>query len=167
MVYYRITKHPRYENIPVFKPFNQWLSARDYLNGDFIFLPNRIALQIYANPHTIYYDLLVTPFPLLSQKAWEVYENFHSKVPYKQVVLQSGEHDLAHYRLPFLQKIPCNCNNYSKTAQLMFDTKQIKNQALFLATGSPHPLVIIRLDLVESLLRNGITGFDLSPIVLT
>lgn len=117
-------------------------------------------LEVKVNKDTIYPDVMTDPYFLLSADAAKVVSAYEPDMTMISLQLFSRENRISkHYYLPLLPLIDC-LSVHSEFTTYRFDIKRAvineaktAGRALFRLGGIEKRRVVIRLDLLESLLR--------------
>ncbi len=114
-------------------------------------------------------DLLCSPCILVSKCVMETIIMYQPDVPYKGVKLWDRESGAnATYSMPVLNEVECISDEtiYNKTGnrivKLVLDREKIKPYAVFRIKGYGRNCIAGRLDFVESILRRGARGIELT-----
>ncbi|SFR67920.1 hypothetical protein [Anaeromicropila populeti] len=135
-------------------------------------IPFRTVLNVKADPNLFYPDILTFPFFMCSKKVFEVVKLFEPNLEYKEIIFQDHQKnsDVDFYYLPILHKVDCLDSrsqfnlNKSEVIKPVIQETNIINRSVFLLDGIKKRTVVMRLDLVEALLRREITGLGIEEI---
>lgn len=171
MDYFLLTQDKRYNHAPVLEDWFSRFDKRKLYKGKAHEVPDQMLFKITPNPKTVFLDIIDYPYLLLSQSFKELVSLYEPNMTYKELILLDGKNKLtALYYLPILPKVDCL---HSKS-QVFPDVSVIKNATLnpgkinhqtFFNVGqinSHYP--IVRLDLVESILRRKLTGIMIKKL---
>lgn len=114
-------------------------------------------------------DLLCSPCILVSKCVMETIIMYQPDIPYKGVKLWNRESGAnATYSLPVLNEVECISdetiynNTGNRIEKLVLDREKIKPYAVFRIKGYGRNCIVGRLDFVESILRRGARGIELT-----
>ena len=137
------------------------------------------AMQIYVNDSKIieYSDFMDTPFLLVSDRFYKAIQMYNKDYIGKVVVLTEKEKKVqtAYWHIPlpnvdyFLDEDKPTSGNFLTRKSAEFykvDSSKVEGLSFFMFQWRPttKATYIIRLDLAESLLRRGISGFGLKGL---
>ena len=137
-------------------------------------LPRRTLLYIENNPDTVFSDIIMSPFFLVSDMVWNVMKMYGIGKQGKQMVLLDGVYGFAEiYYMPRLAEHRCLHedtqfnNDGSVIKKLILNKEESYNYPpFFRVAGLKKNYVIGRLDFVESILRRGAKGIQLTELEL-
>lgn len=134
-------------------------------------IPKREILNIVSQKYTTVPDVIHRPFFLVSEKFKMVIELYDESIVFKEIVLLDGINDYAElYYLPILQELDCLSDDsiwnqeHTMLKKIVLKKDKIRNLSLFKISGVGQQCVIARLDMVESLIRRGITAVKATPV---
>ena len=151
-----------------------WYSKIDrrYINKEVSYkLPDWMLLDIESNRNTIFPDVISFPFFMFSEKFKNVIELYDSKMEYKKLVLFDKENVLYQlYFLPILDEIDCMVKKIDNSkSESMIDNgvllrDKVSDEVFFRIKNKYKFYVVVRLDVVESLIRRNPIGLKLKEI---
>lgn len=171
MEYFVISQDKRIENvvepIGILKEIN-----KEILNKEGIKHMDDMPVQfdIKEKSSSEYIDFIEKPVLLVSDNLKKILNKYDKKIFFKPVVLcdrKEEKQDL--YWLMVLDSIDClspksEFNKNGTIKRLIIDEKKIGNFKIFKVNEVMEDLVIIRLDVAESLLRRDFTGIKLKKV---
>jgi hypothetical protein len=84
MRYFRLEQDKRFTDIPyIMNGFNK-IDGRKLRRGQSRSLPHRVLMELHPNLNTVFGDIILSPFPLLSEKAREAVNLYEQRLPYKR-----------------------------------------------------------------------------------
>ncbi len=105
---------------------------------------------------------------MISEGVKEIIDKFNTDALFKSLPLIDYAHDKQkNYFLPIFEEIDALSDkaelNLNKTVvkKIVLDKEKIKDKKIFKIKESSKPLIVIRLDVAESLLRRGFKGIKL------
>ncbi|MCY6355717.1 hypothetical protein [Clostridium sp. ZS2-4] len=171
MDYFLLKQDERYGNTPrlidVFKKIN--IKDLNLLNAHKI--EDIIIFKVSADENCEFLDVLDTQLFLISEDMKKIIEKYDRDIVFKSLALI----DQAHYRqknysLPIFQEIEALSDkaelNLNKTVvkKIILDKEKIKGKKIFKIKESSKPLIVVRLDVAESLLRRDFKGIKLERV---
>lgn len=131
-------------------------------------LPKRVLLDLEPSVTRVFTDVVLSPFLLVSQTVRDVIAFYEPKLIYKDIVLLDREnHASALYYLPILESVDCLVEgtkfNLDKSLlkHAVIDPAMAKGRSMFKLGGVLNSYIVVRLDLVESILRREVRGVSL------
>jgi len=101
----------------------------------------------------------------------KIIEKYDRNIVFKTLVLIDSLHDRQeNYSLPIFEEIECLSDkaelNLNKTVvkKIVLNKEKIKDKKIFKIKESSKPLIVIRLDVAESLLRRDFRGIKLERL---
>ena len=173
MEYYWAVPDPDYTDAPRLLDFHEKLNMNDFYLDRSYDMPKRTVIQVHPNEHMDFVDYLFQSAPLFTDKAMKVIWRFDNDFTYKEVILlsaQSGSNEL--YYLPFFQRFPPNVVLEPAPHQMLEKPSAIPELKIpyplpvFFVFLQHKCLLFMRLDLIESLLRNGARGLGLRKAIV-
>ena len=171
MKYYCLTIDKRYSNVPVIKNWYGKIEKENIREDRSYLLPQRELLEIAENKNVFFTDVIISPFFLVSDLCKDVISMYEPKTKFKQIVLmdmKSSKHQV--YHLPIL-KIISGIAAQKKVGlvniienELKFKEDDVKDLSIFKVEANGITNIIIRLDLLESMLRRGAKGIGIHEV---
>ncbi|WP_297429477.1 DUF1629 domain-containing protein [Clostridium sp.] len=130
-----------------------------------------IVLYLKSNNDNNYIDILDYPFFLVSEDMKNIIEKYDPNIIFKMVFLTDFKNSIDKvYYLTILEEVEALSDdaemNLNKTVvkKLILNEEKIKNKKIFKLKESSKPMIIVRLDAAESLLRRDFNGICLERI---
>ena len=171
MRYYLVEQDKAFTDSPYLKNWFNEIDVNSIKKGLYWKIPSRTFLDVYPNEHIQFTDIILSPFPLISKTVKETIELFEKEIIYKEVVLRDSKYNnLSTYYLPFLDRLNCSHEDSefntdrSKIHKLILDTSKIINRPIFILDDMEKYFLIVKIDLLEAILRRGATGIHVSSI---
>lgn len=171
MRYYWIKEDKNYTLAPQIKNWFGAFDIRKLKPGYYKEIPKRILFYIEANPNTIFIDILVFPFFLVSEKIRDCLSLFEPNLEFKEfILLDRSNRKAQEYFLPQFSERNCLTKNsqfnldHSKLNYIELDPEQIKETSIFTLEGVKSRYVIARLDVIESMLRRNVKGLCIEEV---
>lgn len=127
----------------------------------------------FARPQQVieFADILDTQLFLIRDRVKAVFEMYEPAMIFKTVcILANLTREYASYYIPICPQIDCLSEksmitlDKSQVKRLVLDYKEVESQSIFQVAGLQTDVTIIRLDVMESLLRTQITEFQFEKI---
>lgn len=130
-----------------------------------------MALYVKTSKNNNYVDVLEHPFFLVSENMKNVMEKYDPNIIFKMMCLVDFENSKQSiYYLPIFEEIEALSKdaemNLNKTVvkKLILNEEKIKNKKIFKLKESSKPMIIVRLDAAESVLRRDFNGISLEKL---
>lgn len=173
MDYFLLKQDERYANIPILidvvKKFG--LLNLERLNAHKV--PDTLIFYVQADKETSYLDILDRQLYIVSGRLKKIIAKYVPDTMYKMLPLIDLKHERQEtYYLPIIEEIaalsPENEFNLDKSViqKLVLDAEKIQGHKIFKIKESAKPLVAVRLDVAESILRRGFMGIRLEKILV-
>jgi hypothetical protein len=171
MRYFMMKEDTMYANRPEILNWTKIIEARDLYKRDFSKIPKRIILEIKPNKDTDFLDIITLPFLLVSKKVYKLLQEFEPNLQYKEIILLDKKYGKAEeYFLPLIKTISCLTEktefnlDHSVLKRVFINRKKIGDKCIFAFDEGPKNLIVIRLDVAESILRRNRYGFMLTEV---
>ena len=167
MKYFLISKDEIFNKAPYI--LNWYEDERLINEKNLNLLKNRKVLKIRNEENIVWTDVISNPNFFVSEKVKGVINKYDNKIKFKQVILLDVIGAKAEvYYLPILKFINC----LSEGSEVIGNTikkcvikkEMIKNEKIFRIGDVNKRYIVVRLDLVESILRRGARGIKLEKI---
>lgn len=171
MRYYWVKENKNYTLAPQIKNWFSALDIRKLKPGYYKDIPKRMLFYIEENPNTIFTDILVSPFFLVSEKIKDCLQLFEPNLEFKEFILLDQRNRRAQeYFLPQLSEMSCLTANSqfnldrSRLKYIELDQESIKEKAIFTLGEVKSRYVIARLDVIEGMLRRNVKGLCIEEV---
>lgn len=171
MDYFLLTQDKRYSYIPRISEWFSKVNLRHLNLVDAYKIKNEIVLYVNSNSNNNYLDILNNQLFLVSEGMKKILEKYDPNIIFKMIVLTDFKNSKqVIYYLPIFEEIEALSEdaemNLNKTVvkKLILNEERIKNKKLFKIKESSKTMVVIRLDVAESLLRRDFNGIDLEKV---
>lgn len=171
MDYFLLKQDERYNNVPMVLDVMKKIDKRNInlLKADKI--QDTIIFYVKADEETSYLDILHRQLYLVSEKLKKLLEKYDSNIIFKAMPLIDLEHEnQENYFLPIFEEVEalsdkCEFNlDKSVIKKLILDEKKIQGKKIFKISHDKQTLVVVRLDIAESILRRDFTGIKLEKL---
>ena len=171
MKYFLMQTDPLYVDAPVLQDWSGTIDRTKIKPGLSHQLPARTLLNIYPNVHTTFTDIVDFPFLLLSKRCMDVVKMYEPQVISKQIILLDAENrNKQTYYLPILPHLDCLSEESvlspdgSELREGVLDLSRVSSKGIFHISGLSHFYTVMRLDVLESMLRRGARGIKITPM---
>lgn len=165
MKYFEIVEAPEHKYAPRVKNWYGKIDVRDICIKKYPDLPKRELFVIESSEKTIFTDIILFPFLLLSQNVMDVIKMHHERCFYREVILLdqlNGKSEL--YYLPVFDETEKLL--IRNREDLMQEEEVNLKKEIFWIRDSFKRHTIISLELAESLLWREITGLGIKEVKL-
>ena len=171
MDYFLLKQDEEYTNAPrlmdVFK--NMDVRNNNLLNAHKI--EEIVIFNVKCDDETEFLDIIDRNLFLISEEMKKIIEKYGSEMIFKIIPLIDLPHERQeNYYMPIFEEIECLSEkaelNLNKTVvkKIILDKEKIKNKKIFKIKESSKILVVVRLDVAESLLRREFKGMYLERL---
>ncbi|OAB45500.1 hypothetical protein [Paenibacillus glacialis] len=171
MDYFVLRQDERYTNIPMIEQLRTQIETRNIHLTDAHKIPDTSIFYVKADQDTSYLDLLDRQLVLISRSMKQLIDLYQPEYLTKVVVfMDKVMQKQSEYYLPIFKEISCLSpntqfhNDHTTIRKLVLQESQIQNHPIFQIKESEKPLIVIRLDVAESILRRGFTGILLDRV---
>lgn len=165
MKYFRLTNEKN-NPFPQVINLSQSLDVRKLNRKDFQILPPFFLLDMNLGLDAFIPDILISPFLLVSRTVMEIITLYDADMPFRFTALfDTKRGECAGFYCPILEEEDCVIEQTSKGKEaLVLDRERMTGASIFRVKRGE---IIIRLDLVESLLSREAIGIELQEVFLT
>lgn len=171
MDYFLLKQDERYTNTPrlidVFKKIN--IKNLNLLNAHKI--EDIIIFEVSADDNCEFLDILDSQLFLVLEGMKKIIEKYDRNILFKSLALIDSLHDRQeNYFLPIFEEVESLSDNVElnldKTVvkKIVLDKEKIQGKKIFKIKESLKPLIVVRLDVAESLLRRDFKGIKLERL---
>ena len=171
MKYFLMQADPLYVDAPVVRDWSGKIDRSKIVPGLSYQVPSRMILNIYPNAYTTFTDVIDFPFLLLSKKCMDVVKVYEPQIISKQIILLDAENrNKQTYYLHILPHLDCLSEESvlspdgSELREGVLDLSQIRSRGIFYISGLSHFYTVVRLDVLESMLKRGACGIKITPM---
>ncbi|ASR46420.1 hypothetical protein B4V02_06870 [Paenibacillus kribbensis] len=171
MDYFLLRQDVRYTNVPVLQKVMQTIDPWKLydLRPEDIVKP--LMFHVKANAESIFSDYIEGPIPLISDALKRLVQAYMPELPLKLTILTQIEQKIQkNYYIPFIERLiavhPESEWNLDQSVlrKLVLQADAIRGHKIFRIQESTTPLIIVRLDVAESILRRDYTGIALERV---
>lgn len=171
MKYFLLQSDLRYTDMPVVCNWTDKISLKDIAIGKSYHIPMRQVLPIIPNPSVVFIDVLTSPFLLLTRKCMDVISLYEPHIISKEIILYDDKNVKKEvYYLPVLPQITCLAEgskwNLDKSVlwKGILDLDAVERFSIFQISDLQRQYTVIRLDILESLLKRGARGIHITQM---
>ncbi|PZM61939.1 serine protease [Paenibacillus dendritiformis] len=129
--------------------------------------------DVKPNPRNEYMDYIESHLPIISNRLKQLWLRYDPKLFFKPVILLDQtvmRQEMYWLLIPDLIDCLASASAFHKNGtvkHLVLDRQKIGDCKIFKVAGLIERMIVIRLDVVESMLRRGFTGFGLRKVEIT
>ena len=171
MDYFLLKQDEEYTNTPVLMEVFKGIDVRNInlLNAHKI--DDILIFNVKCNENTEFLDILDRNLFLISEKMKKIIEKYDPGILLKTIpLIDLHQKKQENYYMPIFEEIKCLSEkaelNLNKTVvkKIILDKEKIKGKKIFKIKESEKTLVVVRLDVAESLLRREFKGMCLKRL---
>lgn len=169
MEYFNLTQDNRYRHLPYIRNLRDILRREEelYIEGGRR-IPDHNPAFISSDQGCDFPSILEQQIYLIREEVKEVFSLYDPQIRFKRFFLIHNQKDAyCIYYAPIFRQISClspeSCWNRwgNRVERCVLDREAIGDAGIFRVEGAGRRIVVIRLDVAESLLRRGIMDFKL------
>lgn len=171
MKYFLLHSDPFFTDVPEMLDWTGKIDPRDICPKQSYRIKNRQILEIRPNPNLVFTDVISSPFLLVSKICMEAIRLYEPRIKTKQMILlDTTTPQRKTYYLPILQSIHCLADvsewNLDKSVlrRGVLNLSQIKDISIFQLADLKGRYTVIRMDVLESILKRGARGIGVTPL---
>ncbi|NEW09790.1 hypothetical protein GK047_28120 [Paenibacillus sp. SYP-B3998] len=171
MDYFILKQDERYTNTPHLLNVKEHIDSRqlNLLNAHHI--ASTVVLQVEADAESRFLDILDGQLFLLSENMQKVVELYEPETLFKRIsLIDLKQQRQVNYVLPIFREIDALSlssewnTNRSVLKKSILQADKIKGNKIFRIKESEKPLIVVRLDVAESMIRRNLAGIRLVRI---
>ena len=171
MDYFLLKQDERYANTPrLIDVFNK-MDVRNINLLKAHKIEDIIVFKVKVDEKSEFLDILDNQLFLISKPMKEIIEKYDSSILFKTLALIDQLHNIQkNYYLPIVEELDALSDaaelNLNKTVvkKLILNKEKIQGRKIFKIKESSKPLIVVRLDVAESLLRRNFKGIKLERV---
>jgi len=171
MDYFLLKQDQRYTNTPNLMDVFNKIDVRNINLLKSHKIENIMIFNVKCDEGTQFLDVLDRRLFLISEKMKEIIEKYNEEIIFKIIpLIDSYSERQENYYLPIFEEVDALSENaelnLDKTVvkKIILDKEKIQGKKIFKIKGSSKPLIVVRLDIAESLLRRGFKGISLEML---
>lgn len=133
-------------------------------------MPKHMLFQVERHMQMVFTDVLTFPCFMVSDKIRNVIKKYDPFVYFIRIILYDNEHKKSKaYYIPYLDKVKFKekCDEDKKSIRhILVKKEEVRERAIVEITDGNNSYVIMRMDLIESVLRRGAIGIGLQDICM-
>lgn len=162
-MYYWIREDKRYRHLPEIQDFYTTFRRRDFVEDNASRIPSKNVVFTNSAMPLDYVDILDSQMFVVSQRVCDVFKIYDPSIEFKHFCFLNNElNTYKRYFAPVLKSIAC-LKEYKSNVPVLV-TERLTDNYIFRVQDAKKEIVIIRLEVAESLLRRGIHDFELIEI---
>lgn len=173
MEYFLLKQDERYTNTPRILDITNKIDFRNINLVNAHKIEDIIICNVKCDEETRFLDVLDSQRFLISENMKKILEKFNEKIVFKTVpLIDLYNKRQENYYLPIFEEVEALSEraefNLDKTIvkKIVLDNKKIQGKKIFQIKESVKPLIVVRLDVAESLLRRRFKGIRLEELVI-
>ncbi len=134
-------------------------------------IPNCCVVDMKTPMEYFFPDILTEPFLMVSDIVAHVIEMYLPETFFKTIYLLEMESEVhATYFMPFLEEVDCLAEETEKSyggtelLDIVLRKEAVKEKPIFRVAGFSHVYLIVREDVIESMLRRRVRGIRLKEL---
>ena len=173
MDYFLLKQDEWYTDTPLLYDVMKKVDIRDINREDEHRISDTVIFYVKAKVDSSYTDVLDSQLYLVTENLKNIIEKYDTDIAFKFIPLIDSENKRQeNYFLPVFEEVealsPNSVFNLNKTVikKIILDDKKIKGKKVFKIKESVKPLIVVRLDAAESILRRNFKGIKLERLVV-
>lgn len=171
MNYFLLRQDKRCSYVPRISDWFNKINLKHLNSIDADKIKDGVVLYVDSNSNNNYLDVLDNQLFLISEEMKKILEKYDPNIIFKMAVLTDFKNSKqVIYYLPIFEEIEALSEdaemNLNKTVvkKLLLNEEKIKNKKVFKLKESSKAMVIVRLDVAESILRRDFNGVELEKV---
>ena len=171
MDYFLLKQDERYTNTPRLRDVFYKINVKNINRLNAHKIDDVVIFQVDADDRCEYPDILDKQLFLISEKLIKVISKYDLEMRIKDIpLIDIKEHRQENYYLPILEDVEAlsekSETGVNKTVykKIVLDSEKIKGKKIFRIKESSKTLVVVRLDVAESILRRKAKGLSLEKL---
>lgn len=168
MDYFWIRQDNQCPYSPNMEGFYQTMQRKDFSVENAIKIPQRNIMYCNTQNKLMFIDVLDQQLFLISKEVKKVFHMYEKEISYKMFcILNNITGDYGVYYAPIIPAINCLENKTLRNEDcIKIEYDKIGSSSIFRVENQWKEMVVIRLDVAESLLRRQLKGIDLKRVTL-
>lgn len=167
MEYFIIGTSKYCNNPPKLLDWEKCIQPRNINKNESYLIAQTNTIEVESDSETIFPDMLTYPFRMVSEEFRKVISLYESDLLFKQVLLLEKKNKKSHiYYIPILEEVDClhedSIHVPGTLKKAVIDQRRAGRYNIFLVRKTSDSYIVGNLDFVESLLRRGVLGIDLT-----
>lgn len=169
--YFLLKQDERYNRTPIIVDLFKKIDKRNISREKSFKIPNILILNIRKEEKINFIDVLDSPLFLVNKSMRDILKKYDTNIIFKNIaLLDHVEKKQGNYVLPILEEVDALSNDSilnldrSVVKKIVLDKKKIEGKKIFKIKGIAKNLIVVRLDVAESLLRRKYVGMKLDRL---
>lgn len=177
MKYYMINEDKSIANRPTLIDWYNKIDVKNLHPGLYSNIDEKIMIYVKSEPQIVFPNIVAHPFIMLNQDMKKVLDKYEPNMGYLKIFFvdkKTGAYE--YYSLPMLTEVACNMekSKFNLDKSVVYELVLNKNEIprgipMFAIEGLNTHAIVVRMDLMESLLResgkgDGFIGITLSKV---
>ena len=174
MDYFLLKQDKRYVNIPRILDVYKKINIRDMNFSRCHNISDTVIFNVKAEKESTFLDIFDTPLFLMSDNLKNIIEKYNANIYFKTIPLIDLQWERQkNYYLPIFEEIDALSSesefNMDKSVikKIVLDEKKLKGKKIFKIKHEFNTLIVVRLDVAESILRRNFTGIKLEKLCVS
>ncbi|SFA80060.1 imm11 family protein [Clostridium frigidicarnis] len=174
MDYFLLKQDTRYVNVPQLIDVHKNINIKDINLSTCDNISDTVILNVKADKDSAFLDILDKPLFLMSDDLKNIIEKYDANIYFKTIPLIDLQHERQkNYCLPIFEELDALSEesefnmDRSVIKKIVLDSKKIKGKKIFKIKNEFKTLIVVRLDVAESILRRGFTGIKLEKLCVS
>lgn len=169
MKYFLLRQDKRYTNIPQIKNFFQIINSKDLNSFRADNIEDNNSFFVKPSKDNEFIDILDKPIFLVCEDMRKIMEKYNRNIIFKRAALIDRDNlKQKIYNIPIFEEVEALHEeselHFNVVKKIILDKDKVKNKKIFKIKESDKTLIVIRLDVAESLLRRGFEGISLERL---
>lgn len=167
MKYFLVKQNESQKDMPKISNWYKKVDKHSLDKREYNKIPYRTVLSIDPNSNVKFVDIIICPFLLISKDLKKLIILFEPNLKFKEFFLQDSINGkMKEYFFPLLESIDClykdSIFNLDKSVikKGIIDESKLKDKAIFLIKNMNSQQIVMRMDLVEAIIRRDYTGIS-------
>ncbi|AET62190.1 hypothetical protein ACWHAM_06645 [Paenibacillus terrae] len=171
MDYFLLKQDVRYTNVPMLKKVMETIDPWKLYDLQPEDIVKPLMFHVKADAESTFVDYIEGPISLISDSLKRLFQAYVPELPLKLTILTQIEQKIQkNYYIPFVERLtavhPESEWNLDQSVlkKLVLQADAIRGHKIFRIQESTAPMIIVRLDVAESILRRDYTGITLEQV---
>lgn len=168
MEYFKLLQDKNYSNGPKIVNWYGKINTQEICYGNAHKFPERMLFHVESDKEMCFTEVVLQPFLLVDSECKKMFQLYEPKTPFRNVVLLDAKYKRMNlYQMPFLKKVELVEKKMLAEGEALIvkmPEKELVRKSIFQIVDKEKTVTIIRLDLLESILRRKANGFKIEPV---
>lgn len=170
--YYQIQEDKDYINLPQLKYWEDKEKFKNIIEQKNKKEAGHYVMQIKRREKIVTPDILLSPVFMVTKIARSIINLYEPNIVFKEVILSVFNKEIQErtYYLPLLHNMDCLSDSseyapyHSRLIRIVLKREKVGDKAIFSFIDNGKQYIIMRLDLVETLLSRDVHGFNIQSV---